>query len=126
MPDRPPLFAIEWLQRNFHLVAIKQSHPLPPRLSIDTRHAAVADKALTAGANLINDVSGLDSPEMRAVARSCDCDWVVMHHLGLPTELYDPTQYYDEVRQKWIGFGEDYSGTNPLNFESDIRDVGDE
>ena len=51
---------------------------------------------------------------------------MVASELGLPTELYDPTLYYDQVRGKWIGFGEDYSGTNPLNFESDLRDVGDE
>jgi len=51
---------------------------------------------------------------------------MVARDLGLPTDLYDPTLYYDQVRDKWIGFGEDYSGTNPLNFESDIRDVGEE
>lgn len=51
---------------------------------------------------------------------------MVARDLGLATDLYDPTQYYDQVRDKWIGFGDDYQGTNPLNFESDIRDVGAE
>ncbi len=49
---------------------------------------------------------------------------MVAGDLGLNTQLYDPTEYYDQVRDKWIGFGEDFSGTNPLNLESDLRDVG--
>lgn len=51
---------------------------------------------------------------------------MVARDLGLATDLYDPTRYYDQVRDKWIGFGDDYSGTNPLNFESDIREFDDE
>jgi TolC family type I secretion outer membrane protein len=51
---------------------------------------------------------------------------MVARDLGLATDVYDPTQYYDQVRDKWIGFGEDYNGTNPLDFESDLRDLGSE
>ena len=32
--------------------------------------------------------------------------------LRLPTALYDPVEHYDEVRDKWIGFGSDYQGTD--------------
>jgi TolC family type I secretion outer membrane protein len=30
--------------------------------------------------------------------------------LGLPVQAYDPGAHYDEVRDKWIGFGSDYQG----------------
>ena len=60
--------------------------PLPPRISVDTRHPSVAANALELGVGLINDVSGLETPAMRAVARSSDCEWVIMHHLGLPAD----------------------------------------
>ena len=34
--------------------------------------------------------------------------------LALPVEFYDPAAHYDEVREKWIGFGSDYQGGNPF------------
>lgn len=47
-------------------------------LSIDTRHAATARAALTAGAAWVNDVSGLADPDMAGVARGADA-LVLMH-----------------------------------------------
>ncbi|MGB0717567.1 MAG: dihydropteroate synthase [Phycisphaerae bacterium] len=52
-------------------------------LSIDTRSAVVADRAIEAGASIINDVSALrDDPEMVDVARSQDVTVVIMHRRG--------------------------------------------
>lgn len=47
-------------------------------LSIDTRHASTARACLAAGAAWINDVSGLDDPEMAQVATGADA-LVIMH-----------------------------------------------
>ncbi len=58
------------------------AQPIP--VSVDTRHAQTATRALEAGATLINDVSGLATPEMRAVLARHHCDVVVMHSLSLP------------------------------------------
>ncbi len=57
---------------------------LPTALSVDTRHAATARRALDEGAGWINDVGGLTDPEMVAVAAAARCRVVVMHSLGLP------------------------------------------
>lgn len=55
-------------------------------LSVDTRKAAVARAALAAGADLINDVSGLADPEMAGVVAAAGCPIVLMHSRGeLPT-----------------------------------------
>jgi dihydropteroate synthase len=68
-------------------------------ISIDTRHAAVAEAAIDAGAVMINDVSGLRDRAMRAVAVCHQIPVVVMH---MPTD--DPatmqlhTDYGDVVR----------------------------
>jgi outer membrane protein len=34
--------------------------------------------------------------------------------LRLPTALYDPVEHYNEVRDKWIGFGSDYQADDSL------------
>ncbi len=53
-----------------------------PLLSIDTRKAIVARAALEAGADLVNDVTGLRDPSMRAVCAEFGVPAVLMH---LPT-----------------------------------------
>ena len=54
------------------------------RLSVDTRHADVARRAIAAGADWINDVSGGDDEEMLSVVAEAGVAYVFMHHLGVP------------------------------------------
>lgn len=54
------------------------------RISVDTFHPEVAAKALEAGVDWINDVTGFENPEMVAVVRGSACSLVVMHALGVP------------------------------------------
>ena len=51
-------------------------------LSIDTFRAVVADAALSAGADLINDTSGLSDPDLAGVVAAHDAALVVMHSGG--------------------------------------------
>lgn len=48
-------------------------------VSVDTRHAAVAERCLELGAQIVNDVTGFSDPAMVAVAEKSDCGCVVMH-----------------------------------------------
>ncbi len=57
---------------------------ITPKISIDTRHAYVAEKALALGVDWINDVTGLANKEMRTTVANKACDIVFMHHLGIP------------------------------------------
>jgi 2-amino-4-hydroxy-6-hydroxymethyldihydropteridine diphosphokinase/dihydropteroate synthase len=57
-----------------------------PKISIDTRNASTAERALTLGADLINDVSGLTDPAMVELVRDHQCDVVVMHSLTVPAD----------------------------------------
>ena len=59
---------------------------LRPLLSLDTRHPEVAEKGLTLGVDMINDVSGLTDPAMIALARDSGRDWVAMHHVTVPAD----------------------------------------
>jgi len=65
-------------------------------VSVDTRKPAVAEAALDAGADIINDVTGLESPEMRAVVADADCPVIVMHSLDAPVDP-DADPEYDDV-----------------------------
>lgn len=66
-----------------------QSKMIRPRLSVDTRHSQVARLALEAGADWINDVSGLQDPEMISVLKEFNCPYVLMHSFSIPA---DPQQ----------------------------------
>ncbi len=66
-------------------------------ISIDTRKAAVADAALSAGADVVNDVSGLADPEMRFVVADHDAGLVLMHSLSAPVDPERDWSYDDVV-----------------------------
>jgi dihydropteroate synthase len=57
-----------------------------PRLSVDTRYAKTAARALACGIDIINDVSGLQDPGMTDVLRDSSAPYVLMHNLGIPAD----------------------------------------
>jgi dihydropteroate synthase len=65
-------------------------------VSVDTRKAAVARAALDAGADVLNDVTGLADPEMRFLAAEYDVPVVVMHSIDAPV-VPGKTVAYDDV-----------------------------
>lgn len=66
-------------------------------ISIDTMKPIVADAAVRAGANYINDVSGFCSPEMREIAATHPVKIVVMHMLGNPKTMQQDPYYANGV-----------------------------
>jgi len=66
-------------------------------ISVDTRKPAVAAAALDAGADVINDVTGLADPEMREVVAAAGCPVVVMHSLDAPVDPTNDPEYDDVV-----------------------------
>lgn len=69
-------------------------------ISIDTTKAAVAQAALKAGADIVNDVSGLTSdPKMAAVCAGSQCGIVIMHMRGTPAEMQENPTYSDVVAE---------------------------
>jgi dihydropteroate synthase len=67
-------------------------------ISVDTTKAAVARAALSAGALIVNDVSGLTfDPEMPAVCAKAQAGVVCMHIRGTPRTMQDDPRYDDVV-----------------------------
>jgi len=81
---------------------IRRETDLP--ISIDTNKSEVALAALAAGANFINDISGLTfDARMATVAAESGAGLFVMHTRGRPQEMQLHTDYADLVAEV-IGF----------------------
>jgi dihydropteroate synthase len=64
------------------------------RVSIDTRKSGVAEAALGAGAELVNDVSGgLFDPQILAVAAAANAGYCAMHMRGTPATMQGLANY---------------------------------
>lgn len=73
-------------------------------ISIDTRKAAVAERALAAGATIVNDVSGLVfDPRMAEVVAEAGAGLVLMHARGTPATM-QVNPVYDDVVAQTLGF----------------------
>ncbi|MEK7282542.1 MAG: dihydropteroate synthase [Acidobacteriota bacterium] len=65
-----------------------------PLVSVDTRKAEVARRAARAGADLINDVSGLTfDPAMAAAVADCGLPVVIQHIRGTPETMQKAPRY---------------------------------
>jgi len=76
---------------------IERLADLDAAVAVDTRKAPVARAALDAGADILNDVSGLEDPEMRLVAADYDVPVVVMHSIETPVDPDTDIDYDDVV-----------------------------
>lgn len=65
-------------------------------ISIDTRKPTVAAKAIEAGASIVNDVGGLQDPDMRSLVAQTRAGAIVMHMQGSP-ETMQRSPHYDDV-----------------------------
>jgi dihydropteroate synthase len=74
---------------------------LPPiTISVDTMKADVAEKALMAGARIVNDISALRfDTRMAEVVRRHGAGLVLMHMQGTPQTMQQNPQYADVVRE---------------------------
>ncbi len=105
-PGAKPVWEGEEAGRVLPVIEALQAESIP--LSIDTRHSFVMDKAVKAGAHIINDVSALTyDGESMTVAAFCNAPVVLMHAQGTPQTMQDRPSYahvlydvYDYLAQR--------------------------
>lgn len=105
-PGADPVWEGEEAERVVPVIKALQEDGVP--LSIDTRHSFVMNKALKAGAHIINDVTALSyDPESLEVAAKSDAPVILMHSLGEPKTMQDSPEYkhtlldvYDYLRDR--------------------------
>ena len=94
-PGAQPVSEAEELAR---VVPVIEALAGSVRLSVDTVKPAVARAAVTAGATLVNDISG----SLWTVAADLGVGWVAMHMQGSPPDMQERPHYHDvaqEVRE---------------------------
>jgi dihydropteroate synthase len=105
-PGAEPVSAAEEMQRVLPVISrLAQLAPTRatfPAISIDTMKPSVARAAVEAGADIINDVTGLRDPAMREVVRTTGAAAIAMHMQGEPRTMQTAPHYDDvigEVRE---------------------------
>lgn len=94
-PGSPEVTAAEEQRRlEVGLEALRREAPEVP-VSVDTFRAAVAREAVTSlGADIVNDVTGLDGdPDMLATVAALRCPYILMHMRGTPATMQSLTDY---------------------------------
>ena len=104
-PFAPPVALEEELRRVIPVIeTVRKRHAIP--ISIDTTKAAVAEAALSAGADIINDISALrHDSDMLTVVRKTSVPVILMHMQGTPSTM-QVAPHYDDVIADIIAFFE--------------------
>ena len=98
-PGATPVGAAEELRRILPVIVGLRAQCAVP-LSIDTMKASVAAAAVEAGAEIINDISGLlHDPGMAQVAAESGAGLVLMHLGGPPQTMQNGPHYADVVAE---------------------------
>ncbi len=96
-PGAAPVAVDEEIQRTVPIITALRAEWVGI-ISIDTTKAAVARAALAAGADVVNDVSGLRADaEMASVCARSGCGVVVMHRQGTPACMQTAPRYREVV-----------------------------
>jgi dihydropteroate synthase len=75
-------------------------------ISVDTASAEVADAVLSAGAEMINDITAMSDPAMAEVVAKLDIPIILMHMQGTPYAMQDNPGYTDVVGEVYAFFQE--------------------
>ncbi|MBW4549844.1 MAG: dihydropteroate synthase [Aphanocapsa sp. GSE-SYN-MK-11-07L] len=88
------------LERVIPVIEAVRSQGLDVPISIDTTRAEVAARAIAAGADLVNDVSGaMADPEMLPIVARLGVPIILMHRRGNPRTMQQLTEYQDLVTE---------------------------
>ena len=98
-PNAEAITPEQELQRVIPIIEqLRQSSQIP--ISIDTTKAIVAEKAIAAGADIVNDISGATfDPEMLSTVANLNAPIILMHIRGNPKTMQSLTDYNDVVKE---------------------------
>lgn len=98
-PGAKEISATEELERVLPVIkAIREKSNIP--ISIDTYKSDIADAALKAGADIINDISGCNfDPKMAATSAKHNAPTIVMHIKGTPKNMQRDPRYNDLIAE---------------------------
>jgi dihydropteroate synthase len=105
-PNAPEVSVDEEINRVVPVIATVKKQKPEIVISVDTRKAQVAAAAVEAGADIINDVSGLEySPEIAEIAAANNTGLVLMHMRGNPENMQNSENLvYEDILSEVTGF----------------------
>ena len=125
-PGSDPISLTEELDRVIPVITeLKQKTDV--LISIDTMKAGVAENALDAGADIINDISALRvDPDLAYLAAERKTPVILMHMLGTPKTMQDNPAYDNVLTQIHTFFEEriDYAVTQGIKKSKLFLDPG--
>jgi dihydropteroate synthase len=105
-PGATPISTEEELRRILPVIEVLRGKLRIP-MSVDTRRADVAETALRAGAEIVNDVSALRTdPRLAEVARRARAPLILMHMRGTPKTMQRGPFARDVIRDVMDGLRE--------------------
>ena len=106
-------------------VNVIRSHFSEAVLSIDTYRAAVAEAAVKAGADMINDISGgTFDPDMIPTVGRLQVPYCLMHTTAKPSEMQQHTEYKDILADMLQFFGRQLEKLHAHHVHDIIIDPG--
>ncbi|MEF3046165.1 dihydropteroate synthase [Pseudotabrizicola sp. L79] len=97
-PGAAEVEVAEEIARTAPVIAAMRAAGIAPPISIDTRKAEVARRALQAGAAVVNDVTALRfDPEMASVVAQSGAPVILMHSIATPQTMQNDPRYDDVV-----------------------------
>jgi dihydropteroate synthase len=120
----PPATEEEWARIVDVLTAVRRAFP-SLTVSIDTYRAEIARRAVSEGADIINDVAGgtMDA-EMFATVASLGCPYILTHIKGTPDSMQQQPFYEDVVQDVSDFFAQRLAVLDALGVQNVILDVG--
>ncbi len=97
-PGAAPLYIDDEVNRILPVIKSIRQKDLVVLISIDTTKSVVAKLAVEAGADIVNDISGLTLDErMPAVVAELDVPVILMHMKGTPKNMQNDPAYADLI-----------------------------
>jgi len=125
---RPGAFEIseqEELERTYPLIKEILRENANEVISIDTTKSKIAEKALKAGAKIVNDISAFEfDKRMLDVLKEYDPVYVLMHMKGTPKNMQDSPFYDDPIKEIMQFFYKKINILEKNNIKKIILDPG--
>ncbi|HVS91300.1 MAG TPA: dihydropteroate synthase [Mucilaginibacter sp.] len=124
-PGAEDISAEEELDRLLPVVELVSANHPDAIISVDTFRSEIAEAAVSAGAHMINDISGggLDDEMFATVAR-LQVPYILMHMKGTPQDMNQMAQYEDVFNEVLDYFAERYHRLTELGVHDVIIDPG--
>lgn len=116
--------AEEWRRLNPAIEIAREEWP-EAIISVDTFRADVARRAVEAGADIVNDISGGDmDPEMFPAVAELHVPYILMHMQGTPKDMQQAPRYADVMSEVFRSLGERVEVLHEMGVADVILDPG--